>query len=113
MLSDLPNIKTNFTQEEKIVSACVIFEYDNKIRYFPCFRHGNGRILIKQLYWIETSLDLDSENYGFLTSYNRFVNRQEAFEIVVHNWQLRRIDEDWKIKIWYEESPLLYSEDLW
>jgi hypothetical protein len=50
MLSDLPNIKTNFTQEEKIVSACVIFEYDNKIRYFPCFRHGNGRILIKQLY---------------------------------------------------------------
>lgn len=113
MLSNLPSIKVDKIQPEKIISACVIFNYNGKKVHFPCYRHGNGCFLIEKLFWIKTDPDLDSENYGFLTSHNRFLNRKEGFKLASKNWQLKRLDDEWKPKKWDEDEPLLYSEDLW
>lgn len=72
-------------------------------------RHANCIDIVKSLSGLRTvrfSPDSVGENIqGFMTNTNRFVDREEAFNIAEDNWQLNDRERG--------NSRTLYSEDLY
>lgn len=81
----------------RIIAAVVkIIDLDNGIEQSVYgMRHWYCKFLIDQ--WVFKK----PKNYQlidwFIDQNLKFYDRKEAWKIVVHNWQLRRIDEDWDI----------------
>lgn len=56
--------------------------------------------------------DFETEEQGFLTNRNRFVDRKEAFSIALSQNQLLWL-EGWNKFNPEEQTGVLYSENLW
>lgn len=89
----------------KIISAAVkVVDIENKDKFFLVFgkRHASCHFLIQQGVFKDKFEALNIQQKfqtidGFLTEGWEFLDRAEAWRVVVHNGQLKRLDEDGKI----------------
>lgn len=105
-------------QQENI--RCAAIHYDDPKQYndqplgiingfVMCgYRHDNIRSTMEQVIPYYDKLFASKYNEGFLTSYNRFVHRKEAFQIAKEAGQLLYPDQPWR-----DEKMELSSEDLY
>lgn len=90
----------------EIIICAAVRAKDGKI--IPCWRHGNGVYTLHSIPGYEDERP-HGDDQGFLTSKNRYVNREEAYRIFVESGAVS-VDE--------EQHPMasrdeLYSEDLY
>lgn len=104
---------------KKIICAAVKVADVNKPDNFFLIkgnRHWNCRFLLSQGVFTKELQELNCEKIittdGFLTNDWEFLDRKEAWKIVVHNGQLLRLDEEGNI-IDYEGIDELDSLYLW
>lgn len=93
-----------------IVSAALLLTNKNNNAHsiiLPCVRHGNGYSILK-------FLDIDYHDYdiveGFVTNENKFLDREEAFELLRITKSISATICEYKLQ--HNESEL-YSEDLY
>lgn len=96
----------------RIISAAIkivdLDTWDEKFVYW--MRHWFCYFLITQ--WVFKVPKHYKFIHWFIDQDLKFYDRKEAWKIVVHNWQLLRIDEDWDI-IDYDEVDECDSMYLW
>lgn len=91
---------------EIILTACVL---RNNWEPIYCKRHWDGIFVKKNIYNEHTT----QEQQWFWTTKNRFLSRKEAYQLACKNWQLRRLDKDWRVILFDDDYKELCSEDLW
>lgn len=96
----------------RIIAAVVkIVDLDNGTEQLVYgMRHWNCKFLIYQ--WVFKRPKHYQLIDWFIDQNLKFYDRKEAWKIVVHNWQLKRIDEDWDI-IDYDGVDECDSMYLW
>ena len=96
----------------RIISAAIkIVDLDTWNEQFVYWkRHWYCRFIINKLFFKITK-NFKSIDW-FIDQNLKFYDRKEAWNIVVHNGQLRRLDDDWDI-IDYDEVDECDSIYLW
>lgn len=95
---------TIFWKKDKIISAAVkVVDFENKDNFFLVFgkRHSSCHFLIQQGVFKDKFEALNIQKFqtidGFYTENWYFLDRAEAWRVVLHNGQLKRLDEDGEI----------------